>query len=76
MNLELSQLEKNILNIRLKLYFVQCTFGFGSKEADYIEIVAGECIEDLRKSSHEKTFERCYKKFEMAVEHIGYKQYI
>ena len=76
MNLELSQLEKNILNIRLKLYSVQCTFGFGSKEADYIEIVAGECIEDLRKFSRKKTFERCNKKFEMAIKLIGCKQYI
>ena len=76
MNLELSQLEKNILNIRLKLYSVQCTFGFGSKEANYIEVVAGECIEELRRSSYEKTFELCNKKIETAIELVGYKRYI
>ena len=76
MNLELSQLEENILNIRLKLYSVQCAVGFGSKEANYIEVVAGECIEELRRSSLEKTFELCNEKFETAIEIIGCKRYI
>ena len=73
MNIELSLLEKNILNIRQKLYSVQCTFGFGSKEANYIEVVAGECIEELRKSSLKEKIEHYNKKFERAIELIGCK---
>ena len=72
MNLELSDLEQMILDIRMKLYSVQCTFGFNSQKACYIEIIANECITSLRQSSDPEVREHCRLKIAQAFKSIGH----
>ena len=74
--MELSDLEQVILDIRMKLYSVQCTLGFNSQKACYIEIIANECIKSLRQSSSLEVREHCRKKIDQAFKSIGYCEYI
>lgn len=71
---KMSASEQNIMNIRMKLYSVQHTFGFESEEAGYVTIIAGECINELRRSNSVAVFDHCSRKMEQALENIEIKE--
>ena len=55
----------------MKLYSVQQTFGFSSKQACYISLIVDECIHEMRHIADDLVYQRCEEKLDGALRKIG-----